>query len=190
MAIPPIVLVPGTTNHCSNPSVESTITGWGKWGTADIARVTPGASHGSYFLQVTTAAVANGFTWGALDCAVQAGETWSVSLDAKGAGNIYIVATIRDSDGTTVESLTPGDPTPLTGEWERYGWTFTVTNEDAAFLRPQILNTESGATFGIDAIQFEKSPSPTPFTIGTRPAKRLPGYMDLGSTPITMLTPH
>ncbi len=153
----------GTTNLITNPSVETTGTGWNAVG-GSIARVTTYQRFGAYSLSVTpTSATTDGVYVGSYSITAALPYTFSVYvLGASGVPyRIYFATT-----GASVL----GTPTTFTGtgDWQRVEVTYTP---GTTTVRLYVVKNSSSSTavFYVDGAQLEQQSAATTYCDGDQP---------------------
>jgi len=169
-----IMVEEGTTNLCSNPSVETNLDGWSASYRCSLARDDAYSKFGFYSAKLTTTDPADNFY-------CHLGESLTLSPSTVYTFNAYVKSAISVKL-ETVEYLTPSGyaqsysawSTGL-GEWERISVTFT-TNADIDHFETRLRGPGScsiGEIVYIDGVCVEESPSPTTFIDETRAAEKV-----------------
>ena len=140
------------TNLVTNPSFELNTTGWTVVASAASAD-TSTAKRGYQSLCVTcTTAVYSGVYFG--NIAVTDTNTYTFSVDVKGANGIPYTINVRDTSANLLSTETTFTGT---GSWNRHVCTYTATATESIMLFILKNNNESILPFYIDGVQFEEN---------------------------------
>jgi len=149
------------TNLVTNPSFELNTTGWTVVASAASAD-TSTAKRGYQSLCVTcTTAVYSGVYFG--NIAVTDTNTYTFSVDVKGANGIPYTINVRDTSANLLSTETTFTGT---GYWNRHVCTYTATATESIMLFILKNNNESILPFYIDGVQFELEPEQTTYFDG------------------------
>jgi hypothetical protein len=99
-------------------------------------------------------------------CAVNIGQTWTISVYAKSTIGTNLQLWFFESNAAGAYSIATYEAFSATGEWQRLTFTRTITT--GSYIQSRVATSTNGATVYWDGLQVEQKSYATHFVNGTR----------------------
>lgn len=188
MTVPPIRLSRGTTNYHPNPTFDDGISGYsvGSLGMNPTHHPTGGVG-GSGCLQFQSdgsAATAIAFLRTDLDVIPTNPSPWVGSVAALFPAGVLVRASLSFTYADASSEEAGRVDYTATGAFERIERTATpnpAKTISRVMMRFQVSTGSNPMDIRFDNVQIEQGSTATPFVVGTRPGRALPGSMKIGT---------